>query len=709
MKDFIVTMIILLMIFMPIIDEYITYLSEETQLNPYDYARITDVEYQAKLVDEPGGQAKIIVKERLTFDIHAASRDNTFWELWKDLPEDYVDGLKVSYKVNSVKQILDNGTELVYEESPRLYWEDYDYVETNTHLGPYKWYHSEGPYSEYNRNYECVFFYINDVYRDQMTFEIEYEMYNAAMRYKDCSELYLSMYSEDTVNHLKSFKGEILIPKKDMPSSGNYDAHTYGTNSNSFKFTESSTLHPGFYTFSFDLDESDLKFKPYNEYIEFSLVAHGNDKHIFTEYAPNNYYSSDNVLEEIREEQKIYDHTPKEYIGPKFLVFIICCGGAYLVIKYSFNIREKMKKKYNLCEPTIDFNYFRDIPSNLDPTFAADLVFCKDKTPKDAEGYSAIILSLVRKGYIELDRISDKLDWTFENVKIIITHQSENIAAIEDLLSSDDLNPSTIAIENSTNEPLTLTEKYYFNLINRHAVGSEISMRRLQDKVSLDYVYTDTFVTNIESSTVNIGVSQGYFQKANYLQPKNEVKSKSTKFIVLGIILLTLVNIISYNTRMDLAFGGYTILGIALIIGAIKLRQNARHLVLLTQFGEDEYIKWRSLYNYLNSETLMDERTVVELPIWEQYLIYATAFGISDKVINALNIRCPEADMSPVLRNPYYRTRSFHHSSRSFRSATRSASHHYRSSSYGGYGGSHGGFGGYGGGGRGGGGGGGGH
>ena len=152
MKDFIVTMIILLMIFMPIIDEYITYLSEETQLNPYDYARITDVEYQAKLVDEPGGQAKIIVKERLTFDIHAASRDNTFWELWRDLPEDYVDGLKVSYKVNSVKQLLDNGTELVYEESPRLYWEDYDYVETNTHLGPYKWYHSEGPYSEYNRN-----------------------------------------------------------------------------------------------------------------------------------------------------------------------------------------------------------------------------------------------------------------------------------------------------------------------------------------------------------------------------------------------------------------------------------------------------------------------------------------------------------------------------------------------------------------------------
>ena len=99
----------------------------------------------------------------------------------------------------------------------------------------------------------------------------------------------------------------------------------------------------------------------------------------------------------------------------------------------------------------------------------------------------------------------------------------------------------------------------------------------------------------------------------------------------------------------------------------------------------------------------MNERTYVELPLWEKYLVYATAFGLSEKVINAISIRCPEVDLetSPVLNNNCYRSSNFRHSSRSFRSSVRSGA----SGSYGGGGG---GFG-YGGGGRGGGGGGGGH
>ena len=57
----------------------------EEGCNPIDYARITDVEYRAEVVDEPGSEGKIIVTERLTYDVHAAFKSNTFWELWRDL------------------------------------------------------------------------------------------------------------------------------------------------------------------------------------------------------------------------------------------------------------------------------------------------------------------------------------------------------------------------------------------------------------------------------------------------------------------------------------------------------------------------------------------------------------------------------------------------------------------------------------------------
>ena len=147
-----------------------------TMENPFDYARITDVEYRAVVVDEPDCEGKIVITERLTFDVHAASRDDGFWELWRDLPESTVDGVPVYYQVNSVKQIMEDGTEVIWEESPELYWEDEDYLVTNPTLGPGKWFHSEGPYNESARRYECLMLYINDVYREEMVFEIEYEI-----------------------------------------------------------------------------------------------------------------------------------------------------------------------------------------------------------------------------------------------------------------------------------------------------------------------------------------------------------------------------------------------------------------------------------------------------------------------------------------------------------------------------------------------------
>ena len=617
--------------------------------------------------------------------------------------------------------------------------------------GPGKWYHSDGPYNESARNYECVFFYVDGLYRENVTFEIEYEMKNAALRYGDCSELYLSLYSEDSIKHLNSFNAQILIPEKDMPQVGNYEAYTYGTNSNRFPFTESDTINPGYHTFSFNLDKSQLKFRPYNEYIEFSLISYGQDSHIFTDYASRNLYYNDDALLELREEQEEYEETYENYMIIKSVVLLIFIIISYLIVKRSIKRNRKVKEEHIFYSPTIQVEYFRDIPSNLDPVFASTLAFCKQNSRKtDSDGYSSLLLSLVRKGYVELDRINNLHDWTSDNVKIIVKYKptpimndfsnmvqnnlntynsnvnnlnlfnqisqsdssftgpndiNSTVVGIQDkesitLVNSDNME-STTSIEENKLEPLTQNEQQYFNLIVRYSHGVEISMKDFQSKVSIDYENTNSFVRNIKNSIVNIGVSKGYFQKADFEQPKNELTSVSKNYMIFGILFITLVNLISYHTHLDLAFGAFFILGFTLIGSSLYLRKVSKKYVLLTQFGEDEYVKWKGLYDFLNSETLMSERTVVELPLWEQYLVYATSFGISEKVIKALKIRCPDMDLSPMLSNPYYTSRYFRYSSHSFRTATRSASHTARSGGLGGFGG----HGGYGGGGRGGGGG----
>lgn len=685
-------------LFMAFFGEF-SYLFEDISLNPNDYARITDVEYKAVVVDEPDSQGKVVITERLTFDVHAASRDNTYWELWRDLCEDYVDGLKVHYKVNSVKQILEDGTRIIYDESPKLYWDDSDYESWNTTYGPGKWYHSPGPYDEDERRYECVFFYIDDVYREKMVFEIEYEMYNAALRYNDCSDLYIALYSGNTCKYLESFKGQILFPNKDMPAKGNYDVYTYGTNTNDFPIKESATLNRGYYTFYFELDEEDLQFKSYNNYIEFDLVSHGEDKHIFTEYAPDNYYSNDDVLDEIYEEQQDYANAPDEYREKKIKALTIAIIATALLTLYSVTTGMRTKKKYNFYKPTEDITFYRDIPSDLDPCFAANLVFCKHKMPKDESGiYSALLLSLARKRYIEICE-SASGGTEIKILKFINKPAINSTKTEAETVSPVDVNEY---------EPLTPCEEYYYNLLVRHTTGNSIYMSAFQTRVSSDYENTDSFATNVKNSTVNIGIKNGYFQKADYLQPKNQTRAFSKFLIVLGIVFIICLNFISANSRMDLAFGAYTVFGIGCILNAIYLWITSSKYVLLSQFGEDEYTKWRGLYNFLKSDTLINERTVIELPLWEKYLVYATAFGLSEKVIKAIGINCPDADTSEsaVLSNDYYRSNRFRSHSHSFRSSVRTSTRTVHSG--GGYSGGGGGFG-YGGGGRGGGGGGGGH
>ncbi len=690
-----------------------------------DYARITDVEYTAVVVDEPGSEGKVVITERLTFDIHAAYVNNLFWELWRDLPEDYVDGVKVHYKVNSVKQIMDDGTEIIYEESPKLYWDDYDYVSSNPNYGPGKWYHSEGPYDEEGAQYECVFFYVDGLYREEVVFEVEYEMYNAALRYNDCSDLYLSMYSEETIKYLESYSAQILFPNEDMPSKGNYTVTTYGTNANSFPVEESATKNPGYYTFSFELDKDDLQFKPYNQYIEFDLVSYGEDKHIFTEYAPSNYYSNDDVLDEIYDEQRAYMTTPAKFFVAKLVVLALSIAGSVAVLIYALRTDARMKAKHVFYTSSMDIDYFREIPSDLDPNFAATLVHCKHKPPKDDSGvYSAILLSLARKEYIELQECGKTVMITIKKKKAPapIVSPTLNVPPVSTMnwdsdwdsdWSTDPVSGS-IPVEQTVSytvpepeipekeyEPLTLCEEYYFNLLVRHANGDSILMNHLQTRISHDYDNTDTFARNMDNSIVNIGVNHGYLQKADYTAPKKEIRSAATGFIVLGIIVMIFANLVSFSTRLELAFGAFFIFGIACIISAIILNKKSNKYVLLSLYGEDEYAKWRGLYNFLNSNTLISERTYIELPMWEKYLVYATAFGLSEKVIKAIGIRCPEASQSEILRSNYCRSGVLRHSSRSMRSAVRSGSSVARSGGGGGFG--------YGGGGRGGGGGGGGH
>lgn len=486
---------------------------------------------------------------------------------------------------------------------------------------------------------------------------------------------------------------------------GNYEIHTFGTNNGKFDVIESDSMYPDSHTFSFSLNKNDLKFKPYNEYIEFALISYGTDKHKFTDFENLNIYSSEDALSEIMNEVNEYENINKKFSYIKYTILAICVCASVFIITEPIRIEKRYYKKYKIYEPNEEFLYYRDIPSNLDPCFAENLVFCREKNNKKAEisRYSAILLSLVRKKYIEFERIDKTQDWIFNNIKIVVKHKE---------YKPFEFNSKEQYNNFDNKEPLSDSEKAYFNLITRYTKDNEISMIRFQENLSIDYENTNTFIEKIEKTITNVGVKEGYYQSANYKKAKQLMNRDVILYRILAFVFIVIINWISYYTKIDFAYGGFTLIGLSFLIISFIVKEMSKKFILLTQYGEDEYVKWVGLYKFLKSETLMDERTVVELPLWEMYLIYATAFGISKKVVKALRFRDIDLSNSEILRNPYYSSNSFHHTlNHELNNATIAARNSYVTSKYfsssSGYGsglGYGGGFG-YGGGGRGGGGG----
>jgi uncharacterized membrane protein len=62
--------------------------------------------------------------------------------------------------------------------------------------------------------------------------------------------------------------------------------------------------------------------------------------------------------------------------------------------------------------------------------------------------------------------------------------------------------------------------------------------------------------------------------------------------------------------------------------------------------------KWQNFYKFMTDQTLMKEKAPADIILWEEYLVYATAFGISDKVTAAFKVRFPTA--SEMGRSPMY-------------------------------------------------------
>ncbi len=83
------------------------------------------------------------------------------------------------------------------------------------------------------------------------------------------------------------------------------------------------------------------------------------------------------------------------------------------------------------------------------------------------------------------------------------------------------------------------------------------------------------------------------------------------------------------------------------------LKRKGNQIKYLSHIGQEELSETMGLQKYLKEFTLISEREIEELPIWKDYLVYATLYGIAEEVLKQLKKTYPAqtADIELYQRN----------------------------------------------------------
>lgn len=442
-------------------------------------------------------------------------------------------------------------------------------------------------------------------------FQVSYKIDNVINSYEDCQEFYWKFLDKSNGMMCKNITGTITLPR-DLNNLENLLVWGHG-NING-RIDKSGT--------------NKIKFKIKN----FSAGNMLEVRVVTKEKMFNVDGKQFTMLNGIQKEETRWASKTNEKIKENRIILIIILLIEVIIllfifkdIKTYFNINKSGNKieKRNL-------EYFRDIPreETSTPGEGAFLYYFDNNfnwtDGKQSDVLAANILNLCLKGYISFEK-------TLEN-KIYISI----------LKDKDDLKED---------------EKEIYNLI-KDAIGKKesIEVKELQDFAKKNY---DKYSAHVRSMVKHIKENLYSEDIIDKKQEKLCNKTYSPAPTIFAGIFMAIIVFILMSLLPIIDVGYLTAFGIsirnslleiilvlvpiiAMLIALEQNRKKARgNLYKLTQKGEDEQAEWKGLSKYLKHYSLLNESGVFDIIIWEKYLVYATAFGISEKVIEELHASYP--------------------------------------------------------------------
>lgn len=242
--------------------------------------------------------------------------------------------------------------------------------------------------------------------------------------------------------------------------------------------------------------------------------------------------------------------------------------------------------------------YFRDFPSEIEPYELEYLM----KRKNTNTSISATILNLITKKIIKIEENPNDKD----NTKLILLNNEKYTPnKVETIII--DLLFKTVGKNN---------ECYLEDFKNYGKIESRA--KRLRKKI-------DQFNKEIKEEVK----TKGYF-KTNALN-------------ILFNIVLTLIYIVCFILSFSMQKGLENGLGILTTILVITTLTTIYYIVInkdknRSKLGKEEYSRWLAHKRFLEHFSLLKERDLPEIQLWEKYLVTATVLGCADKVQERMKI-----------------------------------------------------------------------
>lgn len=443
-------------------------------------------------------------------------------------------------------------------------------------------------------------------------YKVEYKVENTITKYNDYAELYWQLLGKDFEISANKIRGNIILPENAFSTE---DIKVWG---------HIDTLNGTIYVT--DLNKIEFEVNQYNGNHMLEVRTLFPTEMITSGEKNYNQEILQKVIEEETkwaEEANAKREANKNMMTATIIIPAIILDIIFIITIVRANKNPISKQKKFMPEQIIE--YYRDIPrKDSTPGEAIQLL---EKNSANTLNYglgkvfSAVLLNLKLKGYLEFE--IDETKKAKEKISIRM-------------------------IKKSNAEQLESEEKAIYAFLDQITLRKDerkLSIKELQKAIKANPEKIQKLGIDIAKNIQDSLINKNLLDKKQAQEHVCTIATIILQIVFLGFFIIFSLAIISdkiiFGKIAKVMLITTSVLGIVSIAKKIII---LKKLNVFTQKGVNEIEKWKGLKKYMEDFSLLNEREVPDIIIWERFLVYATVFGIAEKVIKQLKMVYPNFD-----------------------------------------------------------------